>query len=516
MRSSGIKAAIAALLLFGCSIVFADLREDAARVFTLLFEGNTPVADSIAGKLTALDPANPYFAYLHSMTQYEMGDYTGALEQADISLRNLPAVEAGIRDQVLANKTYLDQAVPIVAGMKRVEGKHFIYCYDNPLDSVLAGEVMEVMEGAYSNLGADLGYYPPDKIRLEAYPDRASFITVSTLSEDEVKRTGTIALCKFNRMLFTSPRALVQGYDWKTTICHEYTHFIINRVSRGRLPLWMHEGMARFEETRYAGGKGGELSLVEQDLLYRAVKTNTFVPLSKMHPSMAKLKDAEESGTAFAEVQMAMKLIYEQGGYAKMRSILDICAKNGNLDSALGGLANFEKQLFDSIRRLNITPVEGVTVMQKAFAEDTAQDEAFLFRKYVRLADMLLERHRTQAAIKEMERADETGKRHSPWIINQIGLLMEKNGEPEKARSMYDRSILLFPEYCNGYFNRAMARKERGDTEGAIKDVEAALGLNPFHIPARELYAGLLSGAGRKQEGAKQKRILEFLQAKRS
>ncbi len=203
-------------------------------------------------------------------------------------MSNLPAIEAGIRDQLLSNKNYLEQAIPVLLDQKKVQGKHFDFYYTNPKDSILAGDVFEVLESAYEVLGQDLGYQPSDKIRVEAYPDRNSFITVSTLTEDEVKRTGTIALCKFNRILFVSPRALVQGYSWKPTLCHEYTHFIINRASQGRLPLWLHEGMAHFEEVRYSGKAGGELTLVEKDLLYRAVKNNVFVTLDRMYPSMAE------------------------------------------------------------------------------------------------------------------------------------------------------------------------------------------------------------------------------------
>jgi tetratricopeptide (TPR) repeat protein len=515
MKSWAIKAVVAALLLL-CAVAVAGNREDVESVFRWLNEGQAERADSACAVLALSDPANPYFAYLRSRTLYETGDYPGALAHAVKSLDNLPAVEAAIRDQILSNREYLQVAVPILERRKSLEGRHFIFSYINPKDSLLAGELFAVLDSAYEVLGKDLGLRPEDKVRVEAYPDRAAFIAVSTLTEDEVKRTGTIALCKFNRLLFVSPRALLHGYEWKSTLCHEYTHLLIQRTSGGRLPLWMHEAVARFEEQRFRGRPGGEMTLLEKDLLYRAVKNNTLVPLARMHPSLAKLKDEEESGTAYAEVLLAMEMIFAQGGYAGLQSLLKTCREGGDLDSALGGMENFEKRLFDYIRGKNFAPVEGISVVGRDFAEDSLQDDSFRFRKYVRLAEMLLEKRRTQAAIREMERADQTGKRSSPWIQNQIGLMLEKNGQSGKAREAYDRSILLFPEYCNGYFNRAKNFQAQGDVPAALKDLEAALDINPFHLPARELYAELLVRAGKKGEGAKQKRILEILRTDRS
>lgn len=512
MKNWVINLAVAILLVFLPSATSAQ--EDVGRILSLLYEGDAAQSDSLASILHSLDDKNPLFAYLLSLTRYETGHYAEALQVAEKSLEHLPAVSSDIREKLLQNRNYLLQTVPLLSQMKYIEGRHFIFGYINRKDSLLVDEVFEVLESAYDILGQDLGYRPQDKIRVEAYPDRGSFIQSSTLSEDEVNRTGTIALCKFNRILFISPRALLQGYTWKPTLCHEYTHFIINRASKGRLPLWLHEAMAHFEEVRYTGKPAGNLTLVEKDLLYRAAKYNRFVSLSKMYPSMAKLKDGEESGTAFAEVLMAMGMIHSNGGYPGMQSLLKICADNGNLDSALGGLENFEKRLFTYIREKNFEPVEGVSIVRRTFLEDTTADESFLFRKYLRIAELLLEKHRTEATIKEMERADESGKQHSPWILNQIGLLLEKSGEPGKAGKIFNRSIMLFPEYGNGYFNRGMNANSQGNIESALADLKTVLDINPFHLPARKLYAEILDKQGMKQESRKQKRMLELVENK--
>ena len=37
---------------------------------------------------------------------------------------------------------------------------------------------------------------------------------------------------------------------------HEYTHFVVTRVSHNTVPIWLHEGLAKFEERRWRGPVG--------------------------------------------------------------------------------------------------------------------------------------------------------------------------------------------------------------------------------------------------------------------
>lgn len=484
-------------------------------LFQAMSEGDAIRADSLSSELYSTHPDDPFVAYLRSLTLYEIGDYPAAAREAGRAVASLPRVEPEVRSRMVAHAEYLDSAIKVLQGFRKIEGNHFIFCYGKPADSVLADELFDVLDSARAVVGRDLGYLPPDKVRVEAYPDRAAFITVSTLTADEVNRTGTIALCKFNRLLFVSPRALTRGYGWKETLCHEYVHFVINRVSKGRAPLWFHEGLAHFEEVRYSGRPGGELSLLEKDLLFRALRDNTLVSFDRMYPSMAKLKDATESGTAFAEVVLAVRWLHEKGGYPAIRALLRApapAAFDSLLNVTAGTPGGFEKGLFDYIRTLKLAPVEGITVLGREFKEDgAAEDEAFRFRKFVRLAEMLAEKRRMTAAIRELERADESGPVRSPWVLGQIARLHEKSGRPDEARTLLDRTIVLFPDYCNGYFNRALFRKGQGDRKGALSDLKAVLDINPFHIPARKARIELLESGGEGVLLRKEQRILEYL-----
>ncbi|OGS34005.1 MAG: hypothetical protein A2293_02590 [Elusimicrobia bacterium RIFOXYB2_FULL_49_7] len=491
----------------------------ARAVLDYLAAGRADSALALSIALVGKAPDNPFWAYLHSLALYEHYDYGKSRDEALRSVADLPAIPGDLRTLLLRNAQYLDTCWTILSAFREVKGDHFTFCFIHPHDSILAGEVFDVLEGAREAMKQDLGVVPEENIRVEVYPTKGAFITVSTLTEDEVVRTGTIALSKFNRLLFISPRVVARGYGWKETLCHEYVHYVVTRLSRNRAPIWLHEGVAHFEEVRFRQPQGNTLSALEQDLLYRARRDNKMVSFARMSPSMAKLKDAEESGTAFAEVMMAMRFIVDRAGYEGVRAVLRGCAEGHPLDSLLSRVVlknpalSFENAFFNYLADQPLSPVDGVSIVHPDLSEDDEKNETFRYRKYVRLSEMLLENHRVEAAVKELERADSSGRNRSPWVLNAVGQLYQKNGSPERAVEAYAKSIRLFPEYVTAYFYRGCYFAEQGKPAEAEADFLAALDINPFHLPVRRELVALYVKSGKKAQEKKERLILKILES---
>ena len=138
----------------------------------------------------------------------------------------------------------------------RLRGKHFVVWHTPGKDELLAPYALDALEKALAALGDDFGWRPTEPVRVEIYPEVADLARVSTLTLKEIETSGTIALCKYNRLMIVSPRALVAGYPWLDTLNHEYTHFVVSRVSHNTVPIWLHEGLAKFEERRWRGAVG--------------------------------------------------------------------------------------------------------------------------------------------------------------------------------------------------------------------------------------------------------------------
>src|SRR5205085_4730392 len=200
--------------------------------------------------------------YLESATAYEEARTRGAgqIEGFEVEARLARAVAEEVK------------------GDEVHESAHFVLLTRPGKDSLLAPYALEALEKAYAALTQDLGVSPSPKIRVEVYETAQALARVSPLTVAEIKASGTIALCKYNRLMITTPRALIRGYPWIDTLSHEFVHFLVTKRGRGNVPIWLQEGLAKFLETRWRGEPGLAVDQMSVLLLTRAAKYNTLIP----------------------------------------------------------------------------------------------------------------------------------------------------------------------------------------------------------------------------------------------
>src|SRR5260370_14761133 len=117
---------------------------------------------------------------------------------------------------------------------RRAESAHFILCYPKGKDEILAPYALETLESIRQALSQDLGFAPPGKVRVEVVNDARELSKVSTLTYKQIITTGTIAICKFNKLMITSPKAVLHGYDWRDTLAHEFVHLGVSQKNQTR------------------------------------------------------------------------------------------------------------------------------------------------------------------------------------------------------------------------------------------------------------------------------------------
>src|SRR5688500_6449228 len=115
--------------------------------------------------------------------------------------------------------------------------------------------------------------------------------------------------------MVVSPRATIFGYPWMDTLAHEYTHLVVSRVSHDTVPVWLQEGLVRFEQTRWRRPAEIVLSATEQALLTSALKKGRLITFVEMHPSMPKLPSQEAAALAYAEVYTLVAWMHKKVGY---------------------------------------------------------------------------------------------------------------------------------------------------------------------------------------------------------
>lgn len=108
---------------------------------------------------------------------------------------------------------------------------------------------------------------------------------------------------------------------------HEYTHALVHRLSLGRAPTWLNEGLAQHEE-------GEDDSRYAQSLREFARKGRKTFSLRGLEGSFMGL-NAAEAQSAYILSLSATSYIIREFGVSAVKRILEALASGQNMDSAV-------------------------------------------------------------------------------------------------------------------------------------------------------------------------------------
>lgn len=471
--------------------------------------------------LEALAPADlEPLAYYQGRIAFEEGRYDDAVTLLE---------KAGVGDKPGSWLRLAKETRAIVGAYERQESAHFVFLYPKGRDAVLVPWALDALEGIRAALEKDLGYAPPGKIRVEVVSTAGELSKVSTLSKEAIKTTGTIAICKFNKLMVTSPKAVVQGYDWLDTLAHEYTHLVVSRKSRNTVPIWMHEGLAKYLESRWRGPAGGAMTPSTLALLGSRVRKNTLVPFEKMHPSMALLPTAEDAATAFAEVFFAIQLVDKEGGPQALERLLVAMAAGQSDKAAVEGVmkrkwGEFEKGWMAFLRKQPY-PKELIPTSsneKKELAEnqapkkkgrevsfgDFAEVQEVDARRNAHLGELFRERSRMSAAAEAYARAHEkVGSRYES-ISNKYALTLLELKRYDEAAKVLEGSLEVHPGSASTNVHLGRIHLRAKAWAAAKKAYVDALGVNPFDP---EVHVALYAAAEALNDEPLKRRAVEGL-----
>jgi tetratricopeptide (TPR) repeat protein len=402
------------------------------------------------------------------------------------------------------------------------ESEHFILRYPKGKDAVLVSYALETLEAQRAALAQDLGHAPQGKVRVEVLNDATELSMLSTLSKEQIRATGTIAICKFNKLMVTSPRAVIRGYDWRDTLAHEYVHYVVGQKSKNTVPIWMHEGLAKYLESRWRGPPGLAMTPSTQALLGNRLRKNTLISFEKMHPSIAMLPTAEDAATAFAEVFYAMDLLHQTSGAAAFRTLIHERAGGKSdqaaVEAAYGkSFGAFEKAWQAHMRKQpfpkELIPPDSSTKKQLASDSPGRAKEAekkkkrdisfgdFIeveepdARKSAHLGELMRERGHVAAAAEQYGKAWAKVKDRYESVSNKYALALIELKRLDEAKSVLEGSLTMHPGSgpTNVHLGRLALRK--GDWGSAKKAYLSALDVNPFdpeiHVSLLRVYSQL-------------------------
>ena len=444
-------------------------------------------AEAAVDALLKADEGDPWNLYLKGKLFLMKGDYKAAadwLQQAQTKTPNL-LFQHHLQ---LALNTYEETKGYVHHTTK---SGYFDIATAPGADEILEPYAEETLEQAYRELTAIFDYKPELPIRIEFYPTVDVLGSVSPLTVQEIRTSGTIALCKYNRLMVTSPRDLVYGYDWLDTIAHEFIHLLITKKSKNTVPIWIHEGLAKYYEVKWRKGVPPALDRHSEAFLADALKKDTLISFEAMSPSMAKLPSQEATATAFAEVWTVIAFLNDRRGKDVAAELVS-AMRNGRSDrdavAEVSGIPwdRFEKSWKGFLRQQSYRPMDSDYQSRLLFkGKDTEADELAGIkvdraREYVWLGDQMRLRKRWKAAIAEYEKAQKHVGDKSPLVQGKLGFALLRAERYDDAAAALEKPIADYPRHVvlHVYLGEALLRL--GKYEDARVHLEEALSMNPF------------------------------------
>ena len=481
-------------------------------------------AETIAAKALRENSKSAAALEFDGRIKFYQGRYQEALSVID------RALAADSKDERRQGWKLLSQLTADVhKNFKRYDSAHFSLFVDDRRDGILVPHALHTLEKSYEAIGAELGYYPKDKVRVEIAPDATNFNAISTLSLRDIEETGAVGICKFNKLMIISPRALSFGYRWVDSLSHEYLHYAIVGLTNNQAPIWLHEGMARFYETRWRKAAPTKdaaedyLTPANQTLLVQALEKNQFVGFKKMEPSLIHLETPEQVQLAYAEAASAVDFINQSRGRTGVRELLATLNHQPTpeaIEKVYGmSFDAFETKWKSFLKAKELKPIEGSRVRRLKVRKDQKEDEdvvelreiqSVIARNRTYLADQLLAKGRAVAALSEYRRALQASPQ-SPVILNKLGRVMVDQNRPDEALALLKKALEIEPDGVNTYVQLGRAYHATKQFKEARAVLEEAIQINPYHPLIYRLLVDSYTALGDPEKARQAKSTLEKL-----
>ncbi len=490
--------------------------------------------DSLTAKLEAWDasdargevkrlledePKNPKLLELASQIAFHQGDYQEASKLMKQTLE-----QEGEDEKKKAFVSLIEETLALVSSFKRVESSHFVISLDEKQDGILTDYLIDSLEKTYQVMAQQYGFQPLEKIRVEVFPNAKAFYLVTTLSARDIEVTGAVGIAQFNKLMMLSPRALVHGYRWLDAISHEYMHYLIFKLTKNKAPIWFHEGMAKYEETRWRNGPS-YLSSFYQTLLARALSEGKLIRFEQMEPSLVKLENPEDVQLAYAEAASAIEFILTKSGYDGLQKVMRQMASTNQkgageaIREVLGLLfSEFEETWKGFLSSKGYQEIAGVhghryKIKEGKYDEermDTEEIKSLVAKNKAHLGDLLKERGRIEAAVLEYRRALEES-RNSVTIMKKLSSALRTMARDEEALELLRRAMHISSDHPSIFTALGQTYLKLKRMQEARDSFQEAIQINPFDPEAHMGLATAYETLGEKTSASKEREIARRL-----
>ena len=455
-----------------------------------LDENDLESAQKALSTLTPSEALKPEPTFQRGLIDFYAGQYAEAVRRMEEAVAGAPrSPQLAEWRRLLAWSSAARDITRDFAEAHSPDGRYSIR-YPQGVDAVLVPYALAALRDADHAIETQLGIHLPSPIRLEVYPSARSLAEVSSLSLEHIQTTGTVALCKWNRLMVASPRSLLYGYPWLDTINHELVHLALSFASRNHAPVWFHEGLAKLFERTWRGlPPGAYLAPPTNSLLLKAAHDKKLIAFDRMHPSIAMLPSQEDAALAFAQVVTFLERFRERYGDEGLSRTIQLLASGQDVRVALAKVAGVGFPELEAKWRGTLTEHERPEVaegkeLKLRFVESGAADESLdvaegRARKHLRVGDLLWGRHRILAAGREYETAQRLSPT-DPILASRVARASLAGHDPARALAALDSALREHPTHAPLQALRGQALVALAREAEARAPLQEAIRLNPF------------------------------------
>ncbi len=466
-----IRSAVLKLVLVGCSVLLAQLGQASSDRTESVMDAIVELDVARASKLLSDHSGGAGMPLERARLALYLGDCDAA--QAVLSSPSLRATPEGA--ELLALATSCAKATAGALVIKDDKAGVQVRLQDSR-DKALVPFIVEVASKARAAMQRDLGVDLPRPLRIELVRDTFSLSAITGLPVEAADTTGTLAVARWGRVTMMSPRATRRGYGWEDTLAHEITHLALARATRDRAPLWLQEGIAKREETRWREQRPGDGEPSADAIAHRAMVTGRSVGIDKLGPSIAMLPTPEAASIAYAEVQSFVNYWINENGDAALRLLFaDLKGIQSNTaDAALKSVSGYTLTEWNLKWRAWLGEAAEPTP-----AKEHPRIQGESLARWVRLTDLLHERGHFGAASKALAPALDPAKGLASvhWRAARSALADQ---QPEQAREALGGVSDIDVLHGAWFALKGRFEEEDGALEAAKSSYDLALSVDPL------------------------------------
>lgn len=452
---------------------------------------------------------------------HQIGNY----EQASTFFHKIDPKELEEDDYFTNRLDELKKTADELREFEVLETENFSIRYQSGPDQVMLLFLPEILERIYDRFSVMFQYKRDKKIIVELMPDHRLFSYASALSKSQIETTGTIALCVENRLVVLTPRRVALGYYWPDVISHEFVHYILTKQSADQVPLWMQEGVAKYFEARWEREDANPLEPGMENSLVQAIENDSLLKVEDMMPSFAALPTAALARQAYAQTTTMIDYLVSLRGGDIIHQIVVGLKEHQDMDLVLNAylgkdFESFESdwrdwlkqqplQSHDSVAEMGVSLLESDAPVEQIEELEARNQES---KKHVRLGDLLLERNRYQAALKEyLKKQTPEGEKLDRQILLRMlrcYLFLERHQE---MLTLLENHVENLDQDTTMLVHMARATLGLNRTAEAKGMLERATRINPFNPSIFQLLLSLDQEDLTEIERERYSRALDYL-----